>query len=173
MRLLRLSRYSNPLRILGRSLWRMRSELGTVFLLESIVLLIASALAYRIEQAAEPDTFRSIPDAMWWVLVTMTTVGYGDVVPVTELGRVLGVVVMVCGVALFAIPTGMIGASFVDEMNDERERARKLREKRLRKVAELKEERARDDAPVLVCPHCSKDVPLPDGLDSQVQRERS
>ncbi len=161
VRLFKVVRYSSPLQVLVRSLWRIRGELSLVLLAEAIVVLIASVLMYAVEGGGP---FASIPEAMWWAVVTMTTVGYGDLVPQTLLGRAIGTAVMICGVALFAIPTGMIGASFVEEMSSERERRQRLREKRLERARELREQKR--ETWTVVCPHCHA------AFDADVPAER-
>jgi voltage-gated potassium channel len=71
---------------------------------------------YYAEGAVQPGTFSSIPATMWWAIATLTTVGYGDVYPVTAVGRVLGAGVAVLGIGLFALPTAILGSGFVEEL---------------------------------------------------------
>ena len=78
---------------------------------------------YFAEADAQPDKFGSIPRALWWSIVTLTTVGYGDVYPVTTLGRVLGAMLAIMGVCLIALPTGLFAASFTEAMDKHREQA--------------------------------------------------
>ena len=75
-----------------------------------LVLVIAASLMYFAETRAQPDEFPSIPAAMWWGVVTLTTVGYGDTVPITPAGRLLAAVVAVLGIGLFALPAGILSA---------------------------------------------------------------
>ena len=82
-----------------------------------VLLLFASTGIYFLEREAQPDTFGSIPAAAWWALATLTTVGYGDVVPVTPLGKVLGGVVMLLGLGMFALPVAIIATGFTQESN--------------------------------------------------------
>ena len=107
----------------------------------AVVLLVGSTLVYFAERGAQPEKFGSIPDAMWWGIATVTTVGYGDVYPVTPLGRTLGGLLAVLGIASFALPTAILGAAFLDEL--QRERARAVRA---------------NDA-VRLCPTCGQPVP--------------
>jgi voltage-gated potassium channel len=72
---------------------------------------------YHIENSLQPELFSSIPAAMWWSIITFTTVGYGDTFPVTAFGRALAAFIAILGIGFFAIPTGIIGAGFVQEMN--------------------------------------------------------
>ena len=73
-------------------------------------------MMYFAENGAQPETFSSIPASMWWAVETLTTVGYGDIIPATALGRVVGSLVAILGIGLFALPAAIIGAGFVEEM---------------------------------------------------------
>ena len=84
-----------------------------------MVLMLSSTLMYYAENDAQPDEFSSVPAAMWWSVATLTTVGYGDVYPVTELGRLMAAVVAVLGIGFVALPTGILGAAFVEEIQKE------------------------------------------------------
>lgn len=117
LRLLKLGRYSEALQRLGRVVYRKRFELTSTAIIAVFLLVVAAALLHAAEGTEQPDRFGSLPDAMWWAVVTMTTVGYGDVYPVTPLGRVLGSFVAFLGVGLFALPTGILGAGFLEESN--------------------------------------------------------
>ena len=114
-RLLKLVRYSPALQTLGRVVAdEYRALLGALLVI--LVLLLFSATAmYYLEREAQPDKFGSIPDAAWWALATLTTVGYGDVVPVTPLGKLLGGVVMLLGVGMIALPVAIIATGFSQE----------------------------------------------------------
>jgi voltage-gated potassium channel len=81
-----------------------------------ILLVCASTLMFHLEHDAQPNAFSSIPATMWWGIVTLTTIGYGDMAPVTAAGRALGGVVAVLGIGMFALPAGLLGAAFVDEL---------------------------------------------------------
>jgi len=114
-RLLKLVRYSPALQTLGRVIAdEYRALLGALLVI--LVLLLFSATAmYCLEREAQPDKFGSIPDAAWWALATLTTVGYGDVVPVTPWGKLLGGVVMLLGVGMIALPVAIIATGFSQE----------------------------------------------------------
>lgn len=86
----------------------------------TIALFIASALMYLAEQEAQPDTFSSIPEAMWWALITLTTVGYGDVSPVTPLGKIIGAMTALMGVCTVALMTGIIANAFASQLDRQR-----------------------------------------------------
>lgn len=81
-----------------------------------LLLIVSSTLMYFFEHTIQPERFPDIPSAMWWAIATLTTVGYGDVYPVTGIGRLLASIIAVVGIALFALPAGILGAGFVDEI---------------------------------------------------------
>jgi voltage-gated potassium channel len=113
---LKLVRYSPALRSLLAALHAERRTLfGCVVILTGAVLLFASLL-YAIEHEAQPDKFGTIPQAMWWAIVTLGTVGYGDVVPATPLGRIVTVFAIVVGFAMIALPVAIISTAFADEV---------------------------------------------------------
>jgi len=114
--ILRITHHSPALGILATVLKRESKTLVVVFMLIIVLLFFASTLIYYIERATQPDAFASIPRAMWWGMATLTTVGYGDVVPLSVAGKVFGVLVMFIGVGMFAIPTGILVAGFAQEI---------------------------------------------------------
>jgi voltage-gated potassium channel len=89
--------------------------LASVFALFMIVLVLSSAAMFVIERRAQPIAFRSMPQALWWAVVTLTTTGYGDKVPITDLGRLIGGIVMICGIATFGLSTGILATGFAAE----------------------------------------------------------
>ncbi|MFI4947744.1 MAG: cyclic nucleotide-gated ion channel [Alphaproteobacteria bacterium] len=112
-------RYSPGLASLGRVISHARQQLLSVLLGFAIVLLAAASLAYLLERHAHPENpeaFASIPAALWWGIVTMTTTGYGDVVPSTIAGRALSGIVMVGGILIFALWTGIIVNGYAEEL---------------------------------------------------------
>ncbi|MGP1394910.1 MAG: cyclic nucleotide-gated ion channel [Inquilinaceae bacterium] len=115
-RLLKITRYSQALGTLGAVIYAERRSLLGAVMLMTIILLIASSIMHSLEHQAQPDVFGSIPEAFWWGIVTLTTVGYGDVTPVTPWGRVFGALVTVIGVGIFAIPTAILAAGFAREL---------------------------------------------------------
>ena len=108
-------RYSPGLVILGRVITNARHALLSVLLGFAIVGLAASSLAYLFERQVNPEGFGSIPNALWWAIVTMTTTGYGDVVPQTLPGRMLAGIVMVSGIMVFALWAGILASGYADE----------------------------------------------------------
>ena len=116
VRLGKLARYSEAMGLLGRVVVSRRHELGVTLFLGAILLTISAAAIYVVENESQPAHFSSIPAAMWWAVTTLTTVGYGDMAPVTTGGRMIGAVIAILGIGMFALPTGILGASFVEEM---------------------------------------------------------
>lgn len=119
-RLAKLARHVSALQMLGRAVASVRYELVVTLCLAGILLLMASASMYYVEHDVQPEAFSSIPATMWWAIATLTTVGYGDVAPITSLGRLLGGVIAVLGIAMLALPTGILGAAFVDTVQKAR-----------------------------------------------------
>jgi voltage-gated potassium channel len=93
-----------------------RRELVAVGLALLALLLAASSVLYYVEHDAQPEKFTSIPDAMWWGIATMTTVGYGDVYPVTAAGRMVAGLLAVVGIAFFALPAAIVTTGFLERM---------------------------------------------------------
>lgn len=111
VRVLKLVRYGGALQRFGRALYLAKEEL-VVFLVAILVLLYLAAFGiYHFEHAAQPDKYRSIFDALWWAVATITTVGYGDIYPVTLLGRAFTFLILILGLGLVAVPTGIIASA--------------------------------------------------------------
>lgn len=115
LRIFKLMRYSPAMAMLGRVVYNERRGLAGALVIFIVVLLLSATVVYYIERAAQPKTFGSIPEAMWWAMAALTTVGYGDVTPVTSLGRIVAGVVALLGIAVIALPVGMIASAFVEE----------------------------------------------------------
>ena len=130
MRLAKLGRMSSAWHDLATALSERRHELLLTMSIAGFVLLVASTLMYWAEADAQPDKFGSIPRAMWWCIVTLTTVGYGDAFPVTLMGKMLAGVVALAGIGLIAMPTGILAAAFSDVVQRRREALRKAAEAR-------------------------------------------
>ena len=118
-RIVRLSRYFSSLRTLGKVLHTKRGDLMAVVSVLFLLLVITSSLMFFAENGAQPEEFASIPKAMWWSIITLTTVGYGDVFPVTAAGRLLAGVIAIVGIGLFALPAGILGSGFMEALQEE------------------------------------------------------
>jgi voltage-gated potassium channel len=120
-RVIKLARYSSALRLLGRVLVGKKEELASIFFVLIILLVLSSSLMYFVEHEAQPAAFPSIPATMWWGIITLTTVGYGDTFPITGLGQSIAAVIAILGIGMFALPAGILGAGFVEELQKKRE----------------------------------------------------
>ena len=116
IRLFKLARYSLAVRTLVRIIQYKAPELTVAFSFGLTLLVVSSSLMYYVEHAAQPEKFSSIPATMWWATATLTTVGYGDVYPITSLGKFLGAVIAISGVGLFALPAGIIASGLPEAM---------------------------------------------------------
>ena len=135
-RLFRLTAYTKAAHLVFNVFKSRFNELMLAFILTLFLIVIASCLVFFAENPTQPHVFTSIPATIWWAIVTLTTVGYGDMVPVTVMGKVFTSVILLAGVALLALPAGIITSGFLDE-------SRKLR---------------KHEAPV--CPHCGKTLDM-------------
>ena len=115
-RFFKLARYSPAMHTLLRVLINERRALAGALLLMVAMLIFSANGIYFLERHAQPDKFGTIPDAAWWAMATLTTVGYGDVAPVTPLGKLFGSVVMVFGLGMFALPIAIISTGFAQEV---------------------------------------------------------
>lgn len=132
-RAFKMVRYFESLRVFVNVFRAKKEDLVIAVFIIAILLVIASSLMYYIENRIQPKAFSSIPQSMWWGIATITTVGYGDVYPITSLGKFLGSMLSLLGIGMFALPTGIIASGFSEEM------------RRRRGGAE-------------VCPHCGKPI---------------
>ena len=117
LRLLKLARYSPALATLGKVIYEERRALGGALLIMIGLLMLAATAMYYAERRIQPENFDSIPAAMWWALATLTTVGYGDIVPAGIAGKIIGGLVMIFGLAMFALPVGIVASSFASEIH--------------------------------------------------------
>lgn len=118
LRVLKFGRYSESMKLFGKVLKSKKAELVSSFLVIGILLIISSSLLYYVERDAQPDKFANIVSSMWWGVATLTTVGYGDVYPITWLGKLFGAIISLLGIGLFALPTGILSAGFIEAIKD-------------------------------------------------------
>jgi len=121
LRILKLSRYFSGIQTLTDVLLAEARPMGAALFVMLVLMILASSGIYWAEHLAQPEAFRSIPASMWWTMVTLTTVGYGDVVPITPVGRLLGVVIMLLGIGMVALPAGMLASRFSEELHKRRD----------------------------------------------------
>lgn len=123
-RIFKLGRNSNSLRVFTKSLEGVRAELVFTLFLSILTILFSASAIYYLENEAQPDKFSSITESIWWATVSLATVGYGDVYPITVGGKIFATIISLVGIAVVAIPTGVISASFVEEIRIEKENQR-------------------------------------------------
>ena len=133
LRILKINRYTHALGTMARVFKEKAAQLISSMLVVSLLIIIASVLMYNIESAVQPDAFSNAFETMWWAVSTLTTVGYGDVYPITVAGKLLAIIIAFLGIGMVAVPTGIISAGFTEAINKEKE--------------EEKEE-------IAYCPHC-------------------
>lgn len=119
----RLVRYSAALQVVTRSVYSRRYELILAVALAGCIVLFSASALYVVEAEAQPEHFGSIPRALWWAVSTLTTVGYGDVVPVTALGKLFAAFTAIAGIGLIAMPTGILAAAFSEAFAQARAKA--------------------------------------------------
>jgi voltage-gated potassium channel len=115
--ILKLIRYSDSLQTMIRIFIAKRKPLGMALYMVIFLLVITSTMMYYFENQAQPQVFTGVPESMWWGAETLTTLGYGDIVPVTPAGKVLGGITALLGIAMFAIPAGILASGFYEEYN--------------------------------------------------------
>ena len=117
LRVFKINRYTTALQSIANVFKSRASQLCSSMLVLFILMLIASILMYNIEHNAQPEQFENAFSALWWAMATLTTVGYGDIYPVTALGKLIGSIISILGIALVAVPTGIISAGFVEQLD--------------------------------------------------------
>jgi voltage-gated potassium channel len=116
LRLLKLGRYVPALPLFAAVVRNEGRSLLAALLVMTVLMVLNSAVMFALERRAQPNVFASVPHTLWWTIVTMATVGYGDTVPVTPLGKVFAGVVMILGIAMFAVPAGILATGFAVEL---------------------------------------------------------
>ena len=114
--MLKISHYSSALEDLFSAIHHERSSFAAASYLFILALFFASSLMYVAENSVQPDKFSSIPETMWWALITLTTVGYGDVSPISPLGKIIGAFTAVMGVFSVALLTGIVANAFAHQV---------------------------------------------------------
>lgn len=145
VRLYRMSRFSHALMMIKRAVRYTKEELILSYAFLFFALLIASSIIYYLEHPAQPEVFSSIPASIWWGVVTMTTLGYGDVVPITVWGKIFAGFISVLGVALFSLPTGILASGFIEQINETKREERRRTSKG-------------PTARTTICPHCGEEI---------------
>lgn len=124
-RLLKLARYSVAMQAFVTVIHSKKEKLVIAAFVNGLLLVVASSAMYYIEQPHQPEAFSSIPKAFWWGVATLTTVGYGDVHPITPLGQFVGAIVAVLGIGLFALPASILASGFIEQAATDEEEVEK------------------------------------------------
>ncbi|MGN0471035.1 MAG: ion transporter [Acutalibacteraceae bacterium] len=117
LRIFKIHRYTSALSTILQVFKNKRHQLVSSIVVVFILMIIASVLMYNIENEAQPDVFDNVFSALWWAVATFTTVGYGDIYPVTVSGKILGSIIALLGIGLIAVPTGIISAGFMENID--------------------------------------------------------
>lgn len=120
-RILKINRYTSALQTIAEVFKRKSSQLISSMFVVLLLMIMASVLMYNVENDAQPDKFSNALDTMWWSVATLTTVGYGDVYPITAVGRVLATIIAFLGIGMVAVPTGIITSGFSEVFQDEKQ----------------------------------------------------
>jgi len=115
-RVFKLGRYASRLRLIRDVFVAKKEELVISMSISLVALIFCSTAMYYVEKDQQPEAFSDIPSSMWWAVETLTTVGYGDVIPVTAAGKLLGALIALIGIALFALPAGILSGGFSEEL---------------------------------------------------------
>lgn len=137
-RILKLMEYTNAFKMMFDVIRNKRQELLITFSIVLFLIVLSSSIMYFAEHSAQPDKFTSIPGTMYWAVATLTTIGYGDIFPITNIGRILTSFIAILGVAIFALPAGIFASGF-SELSSKNEIFMPLHE-RLRELNKLREE---------------------------------
>lgn len=121
VRLAKLGRMSSAMRHLIDAIASRRLELALTAAIAGFLLVLGATALYWLEGELQPDKFGSIPRSLWWAIITLTTIGYGDVFPITPAGKFIAGLVAICGIGLIAMPTGILAAAFSDAMQKNRD----------------------------------------------------
>lgn len=132
-RVFKMGRYYDSFRVLAKVIIDKKEELLLSSFVVFVLLLVSSSIMYYIEKTYQPEVFTSIPASMWWGVATLTTVGYGDVYPITSIGKLLGALISILGIGIFALPAGIIASGLVERIQQTKNVIKK-------------------------CPHCGRDI---------------
>lgn len=137
LRIFKLGRFSKSLKTINQVLKETKTDLAITLFVAFILLVVSSTLMYYVENEVQPEKFASIGHSFWWSVATLTTVGYGDVYPITAIGKLLSAVIALIGIGFVALPTGIISSAFVE----------KIQKKKSKKIE-------------CECPNCGKKIKI-------------
>ena len=165
LRIFKLNRYSDALASIGDVFRKKAQQIVASTFFVFIILILASLLIYYAEHDAQPEQFSNAFSGLWWAVATLTTVGYGDIYPITPLGRFLGAIIAILGIGVVAVPTSILSAGFMETLNKqiaEAEEAEKAKdEKQNAEAADGGHDHTAASADSKFeqpqyCPHCGK-----------------
>ncbi len=133
IRIFKINRYNKSINLIWSVLKEKKSELSITGFVTFLLLIIASFIMYFVENPAQPDAFPNILASMWWAVATLTTVGYGDIYPITGTGKFISSIIAILGIGLVALPTGIVSAGFIEKIGNKNNETKK-------------------------CPHCGKEI---------------
>lgn len=122
VRIIRLSRFFRSMTLLTAVIKQELKPMLSALVMILVLMLFSASGIYWLEKDVQPETFGNLPAALWWVVVTLSTVGYGDVVPITVMGKLLGAIVMILGIGMVALPAGMLASRFSDMIHRQQEK---------------------------------------------------
>ena len=137
LRILKLNRYAEALNVVVKVIKKKKEQLLSTIFVTVLLILFSSALMYPLENAVQPKAFPNIIATFWWSIATLTTVGYGDIYPITVGGKILSSIVAFLGIGLVALPTGIISSGFLEEIENQKTKSKNM-----------------------ICPHCEKEIDL-------------
>jgi len=117
LRVFKLGRYSRAMKLIGNVLKEKKAELAVAIFSTFLFMIVAASLLYTTEHAVQPEKFSSIPAATWWAVCSLTTVGYGDMVPVTFIGKILAGLISILSIGMFALPAGILASGFSSKIS--------------------------------------------------------
>lgn len=136
LRIFKLGRHSRSLKLIASVIKETKYDLMVTTFVVFILLIISSTLMFYLENDSQPEAFDNIGQSLWWAVATLTTVGYGDIYPVTMGGKILGSIIALLGIGIVALPTGIISSAFIEKI----------------------QERKKKNAATCSCPHCGKEI---------------
>lgn len=123
LRIFKVNRYTNALSVVGEVLKNKANQLVSSMFVVALLMVISSIIMYNVENPVQPDVFKNAFSGLWWAIATFTTVGYGDIYPVTAFGKVLSAIIAMLGIGLVAVPTGIVSAGFMEQVENKKDDA--------------------------------------------------
>ncbi|PKM62715.1 MAG: Ion transporter [Firmicutes bacterium HGW-Firmicutes-21] len=149
LRLFKMNRYTNALVSISEVFKKKASQLLSAMFVVFLLMIVSSILMYNAENEAQPEVFTNAFSGLWWAVATFTTVGYGDIYPITVIGKILSTLIAMLGIALVAVPTGIISAGFIEQIDSNKE---------IKAIAnEIKDTNTNIEQKCF-CPYCGKNI---------------